>query len=125
MNELEFKEQYLEFYKNVKERIIASKIKAVRSANKELIQLYWNIGKEIIEKQEKLGWGKSVVEELSKDLRRELGNIEGYSERNLWNMRLFYNEYKEDTILQQLVAELLWGDNLLLMSKIKDKRVTK
>ena len=58
MNELEFKEQYLEFYKNVKERIIASKIKAVRSANKELIQLYWNIGKEIIEKQEKLGWGK-------------------------------------------------------------------
>ena len=78
MNELEFKEQYLEFYKNVKERIIASKIKAVRSANKELIQLYWNIGKEIIEKQEKLGWGKSVVEELSKDLRRELGNIEGY-----------------------------------------------
>ena len=125
MNELEFKEQYLEFYKNVKERIIASKIKAVRSANKELIQLYWNIGKEIIEKQEKLGWGKSVVEELSKDLRRELGNIEGYSERNLWNMRLFYNEYKEDTILQQLVAELLRGNNLLLMSKIKDKRVTK
>ncbi len=125
MNELEFKEQYLEFYKNVKERIIASKIKAVRSANKELIQLYWNIGKEIIEKQEKLGWGKSVVEELSKDLRRELGNIEGYSERNLWNMRLFYNEYKEDTILQQLVAELPWGHNLLLMSKIKDKEERK
>ena len=87
MNELEFKEQYLGFYKNVKEKIIASKIKAVRSANKELIQLYWNIGKEIIEKQEKLGWGKSLVEELSKDLRRELGNIEGYSERNLWNMQ--------------------------------------
>ena len=58
-------------------------------------------------------------------MRRELGNIEGYSERNLWNMRLFYNEYKEDTILQQLVAELPWGHNLLLMSKIKDKEERK
>ena len=81
-----------------------------------------NIGKEITKRQEIHGFGKSVVEMLSKDLEKELGNVKGYSARNLWDMRRFYVEYKDNTFLRQLVAEIPWGHNLLIMSKIKDEK---
>jgi len=117
----ENKTEYAKFLEDIKSKIQISRIIASKSVNKELIKLYWNIGKEITKRQEKFGWGKSVVEILSKDLQTEFENIEGFSARNLWDMRRFYVEYKDDIILRQLVAEIPWGHNLLIMNKIKDK----
>lgn len=78
-----------------------------------LIALYWGIGKLIEERQETEGWGKAVVERLSADLRAKFGEKSGFSGRNLWYMRTFYREYKEQPILQPLAAEIepkIFGD---------------
>jgi predicted nuclease of restriction endonuclease-like (RecB) superfamily len=113
--------QYLKFLDDVRGRIQHSRIRIAASVNKELIQLYWWIGKQIVEKQEKLGWGKSVVEQLSKDLREIFSGRSGLSVQNLWYMRQFYLEYKDNTNLQQLVGEIPWGQNLTILSKVKDQ----
>ncbi len=105
----------------MKNYIRNARIKVSKSVNKELIKLYWNLGKEITERQEKFGWGKSVVEMLSKDLKKEFNNTDGYSARNLWNMRMFYLQYRDDEFLLQAVAEIPWGHNLLIMNKINDR----
>lgn len=120
--ELSASNDYGQFLQDVKARIHNAKIQAVRAVNRELIQLYWNIGKEILERQEKFGWGKSVVERLSKDLSQEFADIRGFSTQNLWYMRQFYCEYKDYPNLQQLVGEIPWGQNLLVMSKIKEPK---
>ncbi len=74
----------------------------------------------IVEKQEQLGWGKSVVEQLSKDLQEEFPGQNGWSTRNLWLMKQFYLTYRQSEILQPLVAEIGWTHNVLIMSKCKD-----
>ncbi|MBU0568031.1 DUF1016 family protein [bacterium] len=114
------KSDYLQFLKEIKEKIASARVTAYRKLNRGLIELYWNIGKKIIERQEKFGWGKSVVEKLSKDLRQEFSATKGYSVQNLWYMRQFYLEYRDLPNLQQLVGEIPWGQNLVIMSRIKD-----
>lgn len=74
---------YLVFLTELKTKIYSSRIVASKTVNKELILLYWHIGKEFTERQEKLGWGKSVVEMLSKDLKKEFTNTDVFSTRNL------------------------------------------
>lgn len=111
---------YTEFLNALKVRIRSARISVTRVANKEMASLYWEIGKGIVEKQEKLGWGKAVVERLSRDLMAEFPGTAGFSTRNLWNMKRFYEEYKSDQILQQAVAEIPWGQNLLIMEKVSD-----
>ncbi len=110
---------YKSFLHTIKQRIHESRIRSYRAVNKELIDLYWNIGKEIAERQEREGWGKSVVERLSRDLREEFMGTTGFSAQNLWYMRQLYLEYREHPNLQQLVGEIPWGQNLLIISKIK------
>lgn len=137
--------EYTEFLNEIKERIRIAQTKAILSVNRELIYLYWNIGKSIVEKQEDMGWGKSVVEQLAKDLRREFPDVKGFSSRNIWRMRAFYLAYTEDVKkfaqavpessskdlaqlvlgldgvnLPQAVAEIPWGHNVVLLEKIKD-----
>lgn len=112
---------YLKFLNDVKKRIQTSRIRMASSANRELIQLYWWLGQQIVEKQERLGWGKSVVEQLSKDLRKSFSGRSGFSVQNLWYMRQFYLEYRDDEKLQQLVGEIPWGQNLAIISKVKDR----
>jgi predicted nuclease of restriction endonuclease-like (RecB) superfamily len=85
-----------------------------------MIELYFEIGNEIVVKQETLGWGKSVVEQMSKDLVSEFGEKSGYSTQNLWYMRQFYLTYKDHLNLQQLVGEIPWGHNILIFGKCKD-----
>ena len=114
--------EYIKFLNEIKSRIITARIQAIRSVNKELIKLYWDIGKNIVERQKQFGWGKGVVEQLSRDLTNEYANFEGFSCDNLWRMRMFYLEYKDNPILAQLVPELPWGHNILIMQKIKDAR---
>jgi len=113
---------YGDLLQTVKKRIQESRVLAYRAVNKELIQLYWSIGREIAERQAREGWGKSIVERLSHDLREEFPGTSGFSSQNLWYMRQFYSEYKDHPDLQQLVGEIPWGQNLLILSKVKDKQ---
>jgi predicted nuclease of restriction endonuclease-like (RecB) superfamily len=100
--------EYKTFLKEIKERIYKAQYDALKAVNKELINLYWDIGRSIVAKQEKLGWGKAIVETLAKDLQKEFPGIQGFSARNLWNMRTFYLTYKDNKKLQPLVAEISW-----------------
>jgi predicted nuclease of restriction endonuclease-like (RecB) superfamily len=111
---------YASFLASIKTQIQTARIKAARVVNKELITLYWKIGEMVVKKQEELGWGKSVVEKLSKDIYAEFDNIQGFSPQNLWYMRQFYIEYAPYPNLQQLVGEIPWGHNILIIEKIKD-----
>ena len=87
--------------------------------NHELVTLYWSIGKAIIEKQDEQGWGAKVVELIAKDLHREFPGMSGLSSRNLKYMRAFAEAYSDGSIVQQLVAQLPWGHNILLLTKVK------
>jgi predicted nuclease of restriction endonuclease-like (RecB) superfamily len=111
---------YLQFLLEIKERIHKSRYEAAKIVNREIIQLYWDIGHSITEKQQTLGWGKSVVETLSEDLQKEFPGVSGFSKSNLWSMSQFYSEYQGDAILQPLVGEISWSKHLVIMSKCKD-----
>ncbi len=88
--------------------------------SKELIGLYWDIGRMIVGRQKREKWGKSVVEQLAADLRREFPGIRGFSSTNLWNMRGFYSAYEENEKLQSLTGEIGWTHNVAIMQKCKD-----
>ncbi len=92
--------EYKTFFKEIKERIYRAQYDALKAVNKELINLYWDIGKSIVAKQERLGWGKAIVETLAKDLQKEFSGIQGFSVQNLWNMRQFYSSCKDIPKLQ-------------------------
>jgi predicted nuclease of restriction endonuclease-like (RecB) superfamily len=111
---------YVRLLSEVKERVRSAQYVALKAVNKELVGLYWDIGRMIAERQDKSGWGKSVVENLSEDLRREFPGVSGFSVQNLWYMRQFYREYSGHEKLQPLVGEIAWAHNLVIMSKCKD-----
>jgi predicted nuclease of restriction endonuclease-like (RecB) superfamily len=104
---------------DLKERVRAAQVRAVLSVNRELIQLYWQIGGEILRCQREEGWGAKVVERLAKDLRAEFPEMEGFSSRNLKYMRAFAVAYSEAEFVQQVVAQIPWGHNLLLLNKLR------
>jgi predicted nuclease of restriction endonuclease-like (RecB) superfamily len=112
--------QYAEFVNDIKQRILMAQYAALRAVNKELIQLYWEIGKQIVEKQTLLGWGKSVVENLANDLQKEFPKTRGFSAPNLWFMRQFYAEYQNNEFLQSMIREIGWTHNLIILNKCKD-----
>ena len=107
-------------FAEVREKIHRAQYLALKQVNKQLIQLYWDIGRMIIENQQNLGWGNSVVQQLAKDLQHAMPGVRGFSARNLWNMREFYQHYYENEKLQPLVAEISWTKNILILSKCKD-----
>lgn len=111
---------YSDLIGEIKGKITAAQHNALQSVNSELLNLYWEIGRLITERQKQFGWGKSVVEQLSKDLRNSFPNISGFSTQNLWYMRQFYSEYESAQNLQPLVGEISWSKHLVIMSKIKD-----
>ena len=112
---------YLEWLGDIKQRILSAQYEAMKTVNTTVINLYWEIGRSIAEKQAD-GWGKSVVEQLSKDIQIEFPGIKGFGSRNLWYMMQFYIEYQEDTNLQPLVAEISWAKHLVIMTKCKDSQ---
>lgn len=101
----------------LKTRIHQAQYAALRAVNKELTALYWDIGELINERQEAEGWGKSVVENISADLRREFGEKSGFSVQNLWYMRKFYREYREHPNLQPLAGEISWTKNTVILDR--------
>jgi len=114
-----FDQHYLQLLKEIKAKIVAARIRAYRKVNQEHIYLYWDLGKTIVERQRKYGWGQGVVEKLAKDLKTENGSTEGFSSHNLWRMRDFYLTYKDYPELAQLVLEIPWGQNVLILQKSK------
>ena len=112
---------YQQFVTDIKNRIRHAQYLALKKVNKELISLYWDIGRSIKEKQEAEGWGKSIVEKLSMDLQKEFPGMSGFSTRNLWLMRQFFETYSNDENLQPMVAEIGWSHNTLILNKCNNK----
>ena len=112
--------EYYNFLTEIKERIRNAQYNALKAVNKELINLYWDIGRGIVYQQDKHGWGKSIVENLAKDLQKEYPGIRGFSSQNLWYMKQFYNNYKDKPKLQPLVGEISWVKNVIIMGKCKE-----
>ena len=123
MNIEKYNTEYITWVKELKSLIQKTQIKASLAVNSELIGLYWNIGKSISEKIKRNKWGSSVVEELSKDLKTEFPNQKGFSRSNLFSMRKFYEFYSKSNIeiekIQQLVGQIPWGQNVVIISKSK------
>lgn len=114
------KQAYKELFEQIKDQIYKSQYEALKAVNKELIALYTFIGSSIVERQEKYGWGKSVVENLSIDLQKEFPGAKGYSSSNLWRMRNFFVEYQSNEKLAPLVREIGWSHNIVILEKCKD-----
>lgn len=157
--------EYRQFIEDLKARVVSARISAARAVSLELILLYWDIGRGIVEKQQVLDWGDAVVEMIAADLRRAFPQITGFSPRNVWDMRRLYATYmapeflaqaareidhgeggqiprqavaefggdgkrpqaaakstRETVIelLRRLVAEIPWGQNLLILNKLSD-----
>lgn len=109
--------KYKEIFKNVKNEILQAQYRAMQVVNKELIFMYWNIGKIILENSE---WGNKFIDTLSIDLKVEFPEIHGFSTRNLKYMKKIALEYPDFEFVQQVVAQIPWGHNIVLLEKIKD-----
>ncbi|WP_299291330.1 PDDEXK nuclease domain-containing protein [uncultured Mucilaginibacter sp.] len=110
---------YKDWLVEIKSKIRSSQIKAAIAVNSALIQFYWDLGKMITEKQAQTQWGDGLLMQLSHDLKREFPEMKGLSYRNLNYARQFYQFYK-DAIVQQVVAQIPWGHNILIISKLKN-----
>ncbi len=111
---------YAPLLADLKARVHEARTRAVLSVNRELVLLYWHIGRQILRCQREEGWGAKVVERLAKDLRMEFPEMHGFSRANLLSMRAFADVYPDDAIVQQLVGQLPWGHNVLLLAKVKN-----
>ena len=111
---------YQSFLGKIKERIRAAQYEALKAVNKELIALYWDIGKMIHDKQKGGTWGKSIVKNLAKDLQAEFPGISGFSDSNLWRMKLFYENYVKSEKLAPMVREIGWSHNLIILERCEN-----
>jgi predicted nuclease of restriction endonuclease-like (RecB) superfamily len=134
---------YAEFLESLKARVRQAQTQAMLSVNRELIRLYWEIGREIVQRQDQAGWGRSVVEQLADDIRRSFLGMGGFSRTNVFRMRAFYLAYRSEVVPQPVgqtnrrkkvpqpvrrtteagppspMADLPWGHNVLLFERVK------
>jgi predicted nuclease of restriction endonuclease-like (RecB) superfamily len=110
-------DDYATLQAEVKERIPSAQYEALKAVNKELVALYWDIGKLIVERQDREGWGKSVVERLANDLQNEFLGVSGFSTSNLWRMKGFCEAYADYPKLAPLVREIGWSHNIVIMER--------
>jgi len=111
---------YTVLLNDIKQRIRSAQYEALKAVNKELISLYWDIGRMIIERQKGGSWGKSVVEQLAQDLQAEFPGISGFSAQNLWRMKQFYQSYAMNTKLSPMVREIGWTHNIIILMNCKE-----
>ncbi|MFZ3170218.1 MAG: PDDEXK nuclease domain-containing protein [Candidatus Methanoperedens sp.] len=111
---------YTVLLNDIKQRVRSAQYEALKAVNKELISLYWDIGRIIVERQKEESWGKSVVEQLAKDLQVEFPGISGFSSQNLWRMKQFYQAYALNTKLSPMVREIGWTHNIIILMNCKD-----
>jgi predicted nuclease of restriction endonuclease-like (RecB) superfamily len=100
---------YGAFLDALKERVKAARVRAALSANRELVLLYWGIGRDILARQAEQGWGAGVIDRLSRDLRHMFPDMKGFSPRNLRYMKAFAEAWPEEPFVQQVAAKLPWG----------------
>ena len=111
---------YADWFTDLKTRIHTAQQRAALAVNRELVLLYWQIGRDILERQAQQGWGAKVIERLAHDLRTAFPDIKGFSRANLMYMRAFAEAWPDAEIVQQAVGQLPWGHNLVLLTKLKD-----
>jgi len=112
---------YEQFLGELKDRIRTAQLRAAISVNRELVLLYWQIGRDILARQKQHGWGAKVIDRLAADLRREFSGMEGFSPRNLKYMRAFAQAWPDEPIVQQAAAQIPWFHNCVLLDKVKDQ----
>jgi len=111
---------YADALVNAKNTIRSARTRAVLAVNSELVAMYWDLGQLIVERQAAQGWGSKVIERLSNDLRAEFPEMTGLSRSNLMYMRSFAQAWPDRSIVPQLVGQLPWGHNRLLIDKLND-----
>jgi predicted nuclease of restriction endonuclease-like (RecB) superfamily len=111
---------YADWLIEMKDRIHSAQQRAALAVNRELVALYWQIGRDILQRQAEQGWGAKVIERLAHDLRTAFPDMKGFSRANLLYMRAFAAAWPDVEIVQQAVGQLPWGHNLVLLAKLKD-----
>ncbi|MCX6265809.1 MAG: PDDEXK nuclease domain-containing protein [Bacteroidetes bacterium] len=111
-------QEQLQFITEIKEKVRAAQYEALKAVNVRLINLYWDLGKAISEKQT-TGWGKAIVPTIARELQKEFPSMGGFSEGNLWLMAQFYIEYQSDENLVPLVREISWSKHVIILKRCK------
>lgn len=119
-NSLQIPAGYKELLKELTARIRSAQLRASFAVSRELVLLYWSVGREILVRQQAQGWGAKVIEKLAHDLQIEFPGVEGYSPRSLKYMRSFAEAWPDEQIVQQVAALLPWGHHMVLLDRIKD-----
>ena len=112
---------YADWLAQIKTRVTAARQRAALAANAELIGLYWQIGRDILQRQAEQGWGSKVIERLARDLREAFPEMKGFSRANLLYMRAFAEVWPDEAIVQQLAGQLPWFHNVLLITRLKER----
>lgn len=112
-------EEYASLLHGLKRRIRAARLGAALSVNRELVMLYWSIGRDILTRQKQQGWGSKVIDRLAADLRKAFPEMTGFSPRNLKYMRTFAEAWPEEQFVQQAAAQIPWFHNCVLLDHVK------
>jgi predicted nuclease of restriction endonuclease-like (RecB) superfamily len=112
---------YPELLQRLKSRIRSAQVRAAFAVNRELVLLYWSIGRDILLRQEAEGWGAKVIDRLGHDLQAEFPGVEGFSPRSLKYMRALAEAWPDEPFVQQLIAQLPWGHNVRVLDRVKDR----
>lgn len=119
MSDLFNLKDYETFLTNLKVRIRSAQIRAALAVNRELVLLYWQIGRDILTRQQQQGWGAKVIQTLSKDLKHEFPEMKGFSRSNLLYMRAFAQAFPDEAIVQAVLGQITWYHNIALLDKLK------
>jgi predicted nuclease of restriction endonuclease-like (RecB) superfamily len=113
---------YGAFLQSIKTRVQQAQLQALVAVNKELILLYWHIGRAILDRQKEQGWGAKVIDHLAEDLHHAFPQMKGFSSRNLKYMRAFAEAYPDISFVQTVSAQITWSHNIALLEKVKDEK---
>lgn len=123
MDDADWAAHYATLLEDVKARVRSAQVRAASSANRELVLLYWSIGRDILARQASLGWGAKVIDRLAADLGRTFPTVKGFSPRNLKYMRAFAEAWPDEDFVQQAAARLPWFHNVAIIERVKDPEV--
>ena len=114
---------YPAFIQAIKEKIASERIKSVLSANADMVLMYWDIGRSILERQKNEGWGAKIIDRMSYDLKQAFPEMQGFSPRNLKYMRKFAESWSDPELVQRTVAQIPWRSNITLLDKLSDPKL--
>src|SRR6266508_2558778 len=118
----ELPSDYVETLTEIKRRVQEERLRVVLAANSAMVRLYWDIGRMILERQDKAGWGAKVIDRLAADLREAFPDMKGFSPRNLKYMRAFAAAWPSRPFVQQVAAQIPWFHNCVLLDRVPDAK---